>query len=105
MVTTTNKGQAKINRESYSIGFYCKSGSWQPEGMAALECLSNDEQGQLSDLVVKLLNNGVLLDINYLPVSDILGCQDSTKAELVYSSNPVAIRLCNPLDDSLNYEH
>jgi hypothetical protein len=71
----SNNGQ----REAYCINYSCQVGSWQPKEMSAKECLSNEESNRLDDILIKLLNNGVLLAISYSRVSDILGHSDSPK--------------------------
>ncbi|MBL7745637.1 MAG: hypothetical protein JNN00_19350 [Chitinophagaceae bacterium] len=74
-------GGKKTQRESYSIGLSCKKGSWQPPHLAATECLTTAENIQLTDIIVKLLNRGVMLDITYTPISEILGRPYVSKPE------------------------
>ena len=68
-------------RESYSINYSCQPKSWQPPQLASTECLSKEECKQLDDIIIKLLDNGVMLNIKYTPISEILGYPYESKGE------------------------
>lgn len=75
------EGEKSAQREGYLIGIYCKKESWQPSHLSATESLTRDECTQLDNIICKLLDNGVLLDIKYTPISEILGHSYVPKVE------------------------
>jgi hypothetical protein len=67
------EGSLPFLREGYLISYSCKEKSWQKVELAPTERLSKEEHTQLDNIIVKLLDNGVLLNITYTPISEILG--------------------------------
>lgn len=55
-------------KNGYSIDYYCQSG----EEKDVRSLLTPEEKSQLTRIIIKLLDNGVKLRVEYTPLTDIL---------------------------------
>lgn len=66
---------AGTKRDGYSIRYYCQSGVEKP----ATAILTKDEANYLDSIIVKLLDNGVRLGIEFTSLGNIINHPNEAK--------------------------